>query len=301
MNGYCDGCENHCPLDNPQCGHGERIAMGGREGMREHSEGRPERHFGRRHGDFDGPRGGFDRMPGRGFDGPRGRFDDGPEDRFDGPRGRFDDGPEGRFDGPHGRPRRDDFDDRHHSRPPRDDFDGRDHGRPPRDDFDGRDHGRPPRDDFDGRGPHGHHRHPMQDDEALRQRLENAGLDELLPLCGRMMPHGQGRRGRGQNLTLSILAGREALSQRELQRMLGVQPGSLSELLTKLERKGLITRERGEDRRGNLLRITDAGRQAIADDGDIEDDPFSVLNDDQRSQLTALLKTLIDSWIKPMD
>ena len=100
---------------------------------------------------------------------------------------------------------------------------------------------------------------------------------------------------------LSILAGREALSQRELQQMLGVQPGSLSEILTKLERKGLITREKAEDRRGNLLRITDAGREALPKAGDVpEDDPLAPLTVEQQDQLASMLRTLLNHWVDAM-
>jgi len=246
MDRYCEGCENRCPMDAPQCEHGERLAGGG---MRQRD----------RHGfseDFD--RHGFG--PG---EGPRGHHGGRRPERG------------------HGRPPFDDH-------PPRDGFGGqgfRDH--PPRDDFGGRDfRGRPPR--------------PM-DADALRQRIEEAGLEELILLCGRMLPRNQGGPGHGQALVLSILAGRESMSQRALQQMLGVQPGSLSELVSKLERKGCLTRERGEDRRGNLLRITEAGRQAIPDDPATTDDPFSALNDEQRTQLADLLKLLLNHWIDRMD
>lgn len=162
-----------------------------------------------------------------------------------------------------------------------------------------------------GMGPHGMGPGPgfpgmpgmpprRPDREFLQRRLDEADLAELIDMAGRMLRRRpQGGPAQGQALILAILAGREALSQRQLQQMLGIQPGSLSELLSKLEGKGLIRREKAEDRRGNLLRITDAGREAsaaqTADDGG--DDPFSPLTDEQQDQLAALLRTLLTRWV----
>ena len=141
------------------------------------------------------------------------------------------------------------------------------------------------------------------DPDFLKRRVDEGDLMELLDMAGRMVQRRpRGGPARGQALVLSILAGREALSQRELQQMLGIQPGSLSELLSKLEGKGLLTREKGEDRRGNLLRITEAGRQAIPQvDAEDEDDPFAPLSGDQQDQLAALLRTLLTAWVDELE
>ena len=139
--------------------------------------------------------------------------------------------------------------------------------------------------------------------DLLKARIAQADLGELLALAGRMAQRRpNGDPSQGQNLILSILAGRQALNQRALQLMLGVQPGSLSEILTKLERKGLITREKAEDRRGNVLRITEAGRQAIPEAEPAEaDDRFAALTDEQQAQLAELLRTLLGDWVEHMD
>ena len=243
---------------------GEDMRGGGFGRDPERMEGRGERHG--------GPRGGrFETLPERMDDhgGPRGgRFETLPERMDDrgGPRGgRFETLPE-RFGG-----------------------DGR------------------------GRGPHrpggpGFGRGGMPprrpSPEFMKARIEEADLGELLAMAGRMSrQRPQGDPAQGQGLVLSILAGRDALSQRALQLMLGVQPGSLSELLTKLERKGLVTREKAEDRRGNLLRITDEGRAAIPAAGDDEaaDDRFSALTGDQQAQLCELLRLLLNDWAARFD
>ena len=141
------------------------------------------------------------------------------------------------------------------------------------------------------------------DPQFLKRRIEDSDLMELIDMAGRMAQRRpQAGPARSQALVLSILAGRDALSQRELQQMLGIQPGSLSELLSKLEAKGYMTREKAEDRRGNLLRITDAGRDAIPNADELpEDDPFSILSEDQQNQLAALLRTLLAHWADALE
>ena len=179
----------------------------------------------------------------------------------------------------------------------------------------------PHRPDMHGRfeklpaGPHGARRgrppfggpgfpHLRPAPEVMRERIEEGELAELMELAGRMLRHRpDGDAARGQNLILSILAGRETLSQRELQQMLGIQPGSLSEILSKLERKGQLQRERDTGCRGNRLRITDAGRQAVtASGGDGEGNAlFSALTAEQQSQLCELLRTLLLDWVGRFD
>ena len=140
------------------------------------------------------------------------------------------------------------------------------------------------------------------DPDFLKRRIDESDLLELIDMAGRMAQRRpQGGPAKSQALVLSILAGRDTLSQRELQQMLGVQPGSLSELLSKLEGKGYLIREKAEDRRGNLLRITEEGRRAIPTADDLpEDDPFGALTDEQQDQLAALLRTLLNHWVDAM-
>lgn len=156
---------------------------------------------------------------------------------------------------------------------------------------------------FPGMPPHG--MGPRRPDrEFLQRRLDEADLAELIDMAGRLLRRRpQGGPAQGQTLILAILAGRETITQRDLQQMLGIQPGSLSELVSKLEAKGLVTRERAEDRRGNLLRITDAGRKASVaqPETDAKDDPFSPLTAQQQDQLSDLLRTLLNHWVSEVD
>ncbi|MBQ6346747.1 MAG: transcriptional regulator [Clostridia bacterium] len=178
-------------------------------------------------------------------------------------------------------------------------------------------HGMPGGPGGNGFGPDGHGRHGMPggpgnpgnmpprrpDPEFLKRRIEDSDLMELIDMAGRMAQRRpQSGPARSQSLVLSILAGREALTQRELQQMLGIQPGSLSELVSKLEGKGYLIREKAEDRRGNLLRITEEGRKAIPSADELpEDAPFAALTDDEQDQLASLLRKLLSNWVHAME
>jgi len=172
-------------------------------------------------------------------------------------------------------------------------------------------HGMPGGPGGNGFGPGGHGRpgNPgdmpprRPDPEFLKRRIEDSDLMELIDMAGRMAQRRpQSGPARSQSLVLSILAGREALTQRELQQMLGIQPGSLSELVSKLEGKGYLVREKAKDRRGNLLRITDEGRKAIPSADELPvDNSFAALTDDEQDQLALLLRKLLSNWVDAME
>ncbi len=105
----------------------------------------------------------------------------------------------------------------------------------------------------------------------------------------------------GQRRVLAALSHREAISQRELMEQLEVKAGSLSEILGKLESRGLIVRKQNEeDRRNRDLSITPAGRQALeelsAQYRESAQGLFSGLEAGEREQLAALLSKLLESW-----
>jgi len=185
-----------------------------------------------------------------------------------------------------------------------DDHDEMPHGMPRR-------HGMPGGPGGNGFGPGGHgmpgrpgNMPPRRPDPVfLKRRIEDSDLMDLIDMAGRLAQRRpQSGPARSQSLVLSILAGREALTQRELQQMLGIQPGSLSELVSKLEGKGYLVREKAEDRRGNLLRITDEGRKAIPSADEVpEDAPFAALTDEEQDQLASLLRKLLSNWVDVME
>lgn len=148
----------------------------------------------------------------------------------------------------------------------------------------------------EGRGPHhGPHRPPMP--------LEDDGsLSFLFFRASHVIRH-PGRRGDTRERILRILMRHGEVSQRALQEHLGVQPGSLSELLAKMENGGLITRERdGEDKRRVTLGLTDEGKAAAAEaSAKDEESRFAALTTEEKETLRALLTKLSDAAGKPGD
>lgn len=136
---------------------------------------------------------------------------------------------------------------------------------------------------FDGRRHHGRRESPGFEADSLRS---------LLIRAAQSMHHPQA--GASQELVLRILDREGSPDQQFLLRELRVRPGSLSELLGKLEQKGLIERERSEsDRRRVIVRLTESGRKALTPGETAADDPFAVLTDEEQSSLRALLNKVL--------
>ena len=139
---------------------------------------------------------------------------------------------------------------------------------------------------FPGRGPMGRPFPPLPDPDSLMGLwIRSHRALERLP-----MDH----RGVRRVLRLLELAD-GSLSQRELTELMDVQPGSLSELLGKMEARGLISRIRSEeDHRRVTVSLTDAGRAKAAEHG--SRDLFAALEEDEKEQLKALLAKLTADW-----
>ena len=123
-------------------------------------------------------------------------------------------------------------------------------------------------------------------------------LTLLLRACGHRIYFASGP-GRTQAQILALLDQRDGLSQLEVQQALGIQSGSISELISKLELKGLVCRGRDEaDRRRVTLRLTDEGRRAAVRHG-VESDAvirYANLSDEDKARLAALLEKVIEGW-----
>ncbi|QGY41949.1 MarR family transcriptional regulator [Pseudodesulfovibrio cashew] len=113
--------------------------------------------------------------------------------------------------------------------------------------------------------------------------------------------HGGERGHRGhhaQRHVLSLLLEKGPLPQSELLEILDVRSSSLSEILGKLERNDLITRERNEsDRRSFIVKATELARKTLGDQGIPNGTAplFACLNAEEQDQLRAILQKLIDS------
>lgn len=186
-------------------------------------------------------------------------------------------------------------------------------------------HRRPMPHGHGGSGRHGEHgmrgeqgRHGMREEQGgheihgeygrrkghgrFGRRLEGMegedGLSALLGKCGHYLYH-RPYHGRGQGRILKMLSGQEEVTQKELQETLGIQAGSVSEIISKLEARGLVARERDDaDKRRVLLRITEEGKKRAETDFDEgkTEDLYGVLSEEEQETLKGLLGRLLESW-----
>lgn len=122
-----------------------------------------------------------------------------------------------------------------------------------------------------------------------------------LSYCGHYLHfHSGGRGGRGPILCLLAKHGGH-LSQQELGSYFELKPGSLSEILAKIETAGLIERSRDpEDRRQLFIHLTEAGfREAEHEQRrreQFKEQAFSNLDETELQELDNLLKKIRTRW-----
>ena len=132
--------------------------------------------------------------------------------------------------------------------------------------------------------------------EPGRNRTPEDRLTGLLNGISRFMFHH--RHPMVQDQVLQMLAANGPMTQKEIQEQLNIRAGSCSELISKLEAKNHITRERDEsDRRRVVIRLTERGEheQRFVSAAQPEH-PFDVLSPDEQAQLIQLLKKVLDNW-----
>ena len=104
-----------------------------------------------------------------------------------------------------------------------------------------------------------------------------------------------------QKRILIIINELETITQRELTEHLGIQPGSASEILSKMENSGLIIRTQNEtDRRTTDVRLTDRGRElaaeALAQRQKRHEEMFSCISEEEKQDLLSLLEKIYADW-----
>lgn len=138
---------------------------------------------------------------------------------------------------------------------------------------------------------------PADTPEEARAR----SIISCLGYCGHYMHfHGGGRSGKAPVLCLVAKHG-GSMSQRELGQHFQLAPGSLSEILAKVETAGFIERSRNpEDRRQLSISLTEKGwAEARADQERrtrFRQQAFTCLTDDEQEQLVQLLSKVRDHW-----
>jgi len=136
----------------------------------------------------------------------------------------------------------------------------------------------------------GHSRHEYQEND----------LAHLLMRCGHIVTH-KGKKKRGQIRILQILSEFPDISQKELQEKLGIEAGSLSEIINKLESRELIKREKDpEDKRRMRISLTDRGyeklKEKLQKKEDHEEKLFGMLNEEEKENLRLILTKIIHQW-----
>lgn len=108
--------------------------------------------------------------------------------------------------------------------------------------------------------------------------------------------------GKGSQKQVLIVLGKTgAITQRALTELLGIQPGSASEVISKLESAGLILRTPSQsDRRTADIVLTDEGKnqasQAIEQRIRRHQEMFSCLSEAEKRQMLSLLEKINADW-----
>lgn len=134
---------------------------------------------------------------------------------------------------------------------------------------------------------------------------DNFELYRELLRVSHLLRHGHGepelKMAPGQQRVLTMLSRHDSMSQRDLLEEMGLARATLSELLTRLEEKGLIERERSKaDRRVIIISLTKKGKAAskkiVAIESDIADEAFAPLSAAQKDDMKSMLDAMLQSW-----
>ncbi len=105
----------------------------------------------------------------------------------------------------------------------------------------------------------------------------------------------------GRGSILIILNETGCITQRKLTQRLGIQPGSASEVISKLEGRGLIYRQPSEtDHRTSDILLTEEGEkravEALEQRNSRHKEMFSCLSDGEKQQFLFLLEKVNEDW-----
>ena len=133
-------------------------------------------------------------------------------------------------------------------------------------------------------------------------KIDKDELGCLFRQVSRMMSRRQHQRNQGrhaQDNLLTIILEKGSISQKDLLELLDIRSSSLSELLRKLEHKGLVYRERDEqDRRSFVVSGTPLAEELAGAgfEGSVAaENVFTCLDDTERGQLFGILTKIIHS------
>ena len=146
----------------------------------------------------------------------------------------------------------------------------------------------------DGRDGHkNYHRHSRHENYDF-ENCED--LDLLFRSCAHMLHHKDQRSGSREQI-LTYLMENGSVYQKDIQKELRIQPGSVSELLSKLEKHDLIVRKKSRlDKRAVIISLTEKGAAEMKVRMQEEaDSPFDRLTDEEQEALRNILRKLLSS------
>ena len=122
--------------------------------------------------------------------------------------------------------------------------------------------------------------------------------DQLLIVKFHKFYNGLPKSRDSQGRILKIVSSHDGISQRKLQEIVGIKPGSLSEVLLKLEKVGYIERRQDpDDKRRQNVYITDSGRVAFAQIHKTHEEEsahiFDALTEKDKKNLMAIFDKLL--------
>lgn len=122
----------------------------------------------------------------------------------------------------------------------------------------------------------------------------------LMEKCGHFLYHRRGKK-RSQGKILKMLLMNGEVTQKELQNYLGIQSGSISEIINKLESSKFILKEKDkEDKRKFKIKITNEGKdffeENLKDNIEEEEKLFDCLEENEQENLEFILSKLLDTW-----
>lgn len=132
-----------------------------------------------------------------------------------------------------------------------------------------------------------------------KENMDEKLLHSLLDINHMMRMLYEGKAS--QSRILIVLFEQNVMSQKELTKYLGIQPGSASEILSKLEKSGLITRIQSKtDGRTMEISLTDTGRElakeAMEQRYKRHKQMFICLTDEEKTSLFSLLEKIRMDW-----
>lgn len=127
-------------------------------------------------------------------------------------------------------------------------------------------------------------------------------ITRLLHGCGYFLRY-QSHHGLRQSDILKMLLEEGSLSQKVIQSRLNIKAGSASELISKLEDKGFVMRDRSSsDRRKVVISLTEKGRALYHPLSFVEKEKYyEVLSEEEKKELLCLLEKLNGSWMGGKD